>query len=149
MKKSKKKHYNQEFRVWCPDEERFETDSSYWLYQSGKLDHDSEYITNQIVQRYTGITDKNKKKVFEGDIVEFEYFAGDLAVSDMTEEEYEKYEKIAGKIFVGDVRQSLFVPCNLEIVSEINSCPAYFPLTYLHGATIIGNIFQPPFKNEK
>ncbi len=61
---------NKEFRVWNPRTKEWLDDC--WMYQSGKLDHDTVHsfdLQDCVVQKNTGLTDSTGKKIFEGDIV--------------------------------------------------------------------------------
>lgn len=65
---------NKEFRVWNPRTKEWLNDC--WMYQSGKLDHDTIHsfdLQDCIVQKNTGLTDSTGKKIFEGDIVDYRY----------------------------------------------------------------------------
>jgi uncharacterized phage protein (TIGR01671 family) len=126
---------NLKFRVWDFLEEKFDNQ----IYKIGEpFGHPSS--CDWVAQQYTGIKGKNKKEIYEGDIIEFEYSCGDFAWEEMSEEEREAEMKIYNKTFRGVIKQKILEPCNLEIVSD----NIYFPLFYANDSRVIGNIFENP-----
>lgn len=61
------------------------------------------------IQRYTGIRAKNRKAIYEGDIIEFKYTVGDFAWEDMDAKERKANSEINGETFTGVVKQKMIV----------------------------------------
>ena len=59
------------YRVWDIRSKKF--DDGFWVYQGGGVDHDSKYCEETIVQLQTGLQDKHKEDVYEGDIIQTYY----------------------------------------------------------------------------
>jgi uncharacterized phage protein (TIGR01671 family) len=66
---------NLEFRIWSPILKRFfkpqwiagDGLQALWLHTGNKISIEN----NPVIQQFTGLFDKNKKKIFEGDIVKW------------------------------------------------------------------------------
>lgn len=110
----------------------------YWPYI--EISNDKHFVLEQ----WTGLKDKNKKEAYNGDIVEFCYRAGDFAIQDMTEKEYE-YEKSIQKEYIGYVSPEYNNSINsMIVVGDIKSTHMMFPVNYVQNGKIIGNINQNP-----
>lgn len=78
---------NIEFRVWCKNKDQWETDNVF-LMNNGRLFQQERTRCvplrpeNHIVQFFTGVIDKHRKKVFEGDVLKI------LEVTDKSSIEY-------------------------------------------------------------
>ena len=61
------------YRVWDIRSKKF--DAGFWVYQAGGVDHDSKFCEEVVVQLQTGVKDKYKEDVYEGDIIQTYYGA--------------------------------------------------------------------------
>lgn len=111
-----------------------------YYFKGTEIIKESPYVITQ----FTGLVDKNNKEIFEGDIIKFFYRAGDFAIMDMSEKEYE-YEKSIQKEYIGVISPNPLTSINLEIVvGDPESTHMMFPLSFAARSEVIGNIFQNP-----
>lgn len=96
-----------------------------------------------IVTQYAGFRDKHKKMVYEGDIIEFTYYVGDLAWQEMDESEAESQRAMVGKSFRGVVEREA-TSQNMQLTVNFKEGSAFFPVAYARGAKakVVGNIFE-------
>jgi uncharacterized phage protein (TIGR01671 family) len=98
---------------------------------------------NYIIQQYVGIQDRNKKDIYEGDIVKFKYSVGDFAWEFMSEEDIAINQTMLGKQYVGVVSPDVLVSSNMNIIcGDPKSTHMTFPMVYGMHSKIIGNIFE-------
>ena len=117
----------------CPDPGCFFVD--------GKLWRGARYVPTQ----YSGVV-ASGVPVYEGDIVKFDYFVGDMAWVEMGKRERAAHKRKLGAK-VGRVRKDLLTNnLVIEVPSEIGT--EYYPLEYAlgEGCAVVGNIFEngPP-----
>jgi len=85
-----------------------------------------------VIQRSTGIMDKNGKEIYQGDIVEMTYQVGFLSLEEQTKEIK----------FTGTIDFCEYGGNNLEIVVKENGRVERHSLKEAVNSTIIGNIFE-------
>ena len=83
-------------------------------------------VDYKTIGQYTGLTDKNGVKIFEGDIVEYE--AGKLRI---------------GRVFFSDFRASFSVTAGKNGNARINN-DLYHYIQYGNSVTVVGNIYDNP-----
>ena len=121
------------FRVWDHEEECFNEDSSFWIYQSGEVDHDYKDRDREItVQQYTGLKDKKKREIYEGDILKISNDG--KFVPDLIDETWKEGEEFVVKI----VRSKMG-----EYYGK-NTKTSWYSLLDYENWEIIGNIFENP-----
>lgn len=139
------KKYRQEqikFRVWDYTQNSFyESDENYFIAFNGTLvtvDFDGciVYPNDYEVQLFTGYLDKNKKEIYEGDIVKY---ANGNVVNDLFfrdgQKEYDAAEirylkggfhlcqKYLGRTPLEDFLTCSCCPCSLEIIGNVLETP--------------------------
>ncbi len=112
------------FRVWCKDKNEWEKDECL-LRCDGTLFHrvGNNFVQllpdNHIVERSTGLTDKNEKPIFQGDIILAIYDIGDgcdprgLRKQTFTLDTWESFVE-----FIFDVGHGAYV--ELEVIGNIH-----------------------------
>lgn len=133
------------FRVWDVENKEFVIDMC--LHIDGTLMCDcgrTGYSDDFVIQRFTGLEDKNEKEIYEGDIIKIKYFVGDFAWENMTGEEADRNMKMEGKEYVVEVKQTIHEGINLELVGKVDAGSIHFPLSYIQTSVKIGNIFENP-----
>ena len=106
------------FRVWDKRQKKFN-------YFNLLDDFSSVSVKNQTIQQFTGLLDKNKREIFEGDIVKCDA--------------YDKYKgvikHITGSYIVSSIEKSFKLQARFDELSHINTTS---------NVEIIGNIFENP-----
>ena len=140
---------NIKFRVW-------DIKNQNWIPDNGCLSSSGPLFTlingkikrlaakNHVVQFWSGLLDKHKNEVYDGDIIKFIYSPGDFAWEYMDDEQRERNLEITGREFIGTVKSYMPVHdgINLSIVSHSHGLEMIFPISYCQRGEVIGNIFK-------
>ena len=126
----------------------------FWDIANRKYEYDLEIqgsvnnvfaLDKYHTEQFTGMADNYGRDIYEGDIVEFTYRVGDLAWQDMDDVEAEKNMEMTGKRYKGVVEREPIGGVNLQIsCGPPRSTHLIFPLAYLVGCEVVGNINQSP-----
>lgn len=95
-----------------------------------------EIFTNTLGQ-YTGLTDKNGKKIYEGDIVKYQFDNDDCPFPN------KHTEKIIGRIFFSDFRASFSVTAGRNGSASMNN-DLFKYVQNGNRVEVIGNIYDNP-----
>jgi uncharacterized phage protein (TIGR01671 family) len=122
-------HNRFKFRVWYPDERKFYYTSLQSVYAI--LGKDA-WITDYVIQQFTGLKDGNDKDIYEGDIVKtYDHFCSvckDWIAYDRGEVTWLCQSFKICQYFIGASLMDVYAFCEC--------CPC--------GLEIIGNIFENP-----
>ena len=136
------------FRVWLPSLNKFGDDNSVFMNCYGKLYgvtrpslvDDSRSIVNigqfkefdgYTIQWYTGLTDKNNKPIYEGDIVKYKTWTG--SYDGITEEHQTQVQ----------FKDGAYYPRYID-----DECEDSWYSFKVYDLEVVGNIFETPHLDE-
>ena len=136
------------FRVWLPSLNKFGDDNSVFMDCYGKLYgvtrpslvDDSRSIVNigqfkefdgYTIQWYTGLTDKNNKPIYEGDIVKYKTWTGSY---DGTTEEHQTQVQF---------KDGAYYPRYID-----DECEDSWYSFKVYDLEVVGNVFETPHLDE-
>jgi hypothetical protein len=130
------------YRVWDQVQRKFLDPYDEVLEPFGCLDFPS--MDGRLIwQQWSGYEDQSGDDVFEGDVIEFEYFVGDFAWEQMDEEEREAQREMIGKKYEAVVERGAGGDVNMHVrVGAKTSTHMSFPLGYAGSKSkIISHIY--------
>lgn len=97
---------------------------------------EGEYLVDpETICQYTGLTDKNGRKIFERDIVRYQFDNDDCPFPN------KHTEKIIGKVFFSDFRASFSVTAGRNLSASLNN-DLFKYVQNGNRVEVIGNIFD-------
>lgn len=106
----------------------------YFIFQNKPLEHE---VIPETVGQYTGLADKNGMRIFEGDIVEFQFDKDDCSFSD------KDTKKRIGRVYFEEFRASFAIAMGQNGSSVINN-DLFKYVQNGNRVSIIGNIHDNP-----
>lgn len=100
------------FRAWDIQNERFINPEFCAIYGDGQymVEDNGDYIeatSNEItVEQFTGLTDKNGKEIYEGDLIKLKWSSGDEKMETIAEVKYSV--KYGGSFYLDDQKRADF-----------------------------------------
>ena len=113
------------FRAWDENEKNF----LYFGYKEGLISHcDDQYqkLNIKFIEQFTGLHDKNRKEIYEGDIIKYHFYNGHDHLRESIAEV--KYSDADGSYYAVSIPDNDF--CYMSV--------------YVPGSEVIGNIYENP-----
>lgn len=110
--------FGKKLNVNTSEDEFFIIESTYTASTDSSYFTDTD-VANETIGQYTGVKDRNGKKIFEGDIIEEDEGDGVVVYLEQFACYALEYKDVAGRLF----NASLFDCRNIEIVGNIHDNP--------------------------